>query len=250
MQKPVISYWKDSDPTKKLAVLYSRLTEINIINTKNLTPQFNQFCLANKDKLYLHIVINGMGGSILEPNIPPVKHMFEGIKHLIVNGFPANRILLVVDPILPNQNGIAALKLLLRVFTEHKDMKMRRIRFKLLPYYKNEAGKYMVANRNLAKRKFGVYSVEQYTTHMGAEFWNQYNQIKQQYHGIIEIDDNNEALIGVRELITFGLNNTWTDGSKLITYEKNDKQKPIVNIISEKNPTRCSNRCALCPYKG
>lgn len=254
-KKPIISYWKETDPTRKnLDVLRSRLTEVNIIRTKRLTPEFNQFCIENKDRLYLHIVINGMGKTLLEPNIPSVRDMFVLIRSLIDNGFPNNKILIIVDPVLPNINGINAIKFLLRLFTEFSFLRLRRIKFKLLPFYKDKSAKYQLANKNISTRKYSMVNANMFLQHHGYEFFNQYNKLKQQYVDIIEINDESEPIIGVRELLTFGLNNSWKneDGtiSKLIEYENNNVQKPIVNIISGKNNSRCSNRCLLCPLKG
>ena len=39
-KRPIISYWKSGDPCLKLNYLQSKLTDINIINTKNLSDDF------------------------------------------------------------------------------------------------------------------------------------------------------------------------------------------------------------------
>ena len=110
IKKPVISWWKSSDPCRKLNILAGRLTDITVIETKNLTDEFIAFCISNKDRIYLHITINGMGGTMFEKNIMTVKTMFLQIRKLIDLGFSQNRILVIVKPILPKQNGLNALK--------------------------------------------------------------------------------------------------------------------------------------------
>ena len=42
--KPIVSYWRSGDPCLKLDVLKQKLTEINIIQTKNITKEFADFC--------------------------------------------------------------------------------------------------------------------------------------------------------------------------------------------------------------
>ncbi len=255
--KPIVSYWKSSDPTKKLDVVKSKLTDINIIETRNFTEEFIKFCLENRNKIFLHVVISGMGKTVFEPNIPDVRYMFMGLKYLINNGFPQKQILVVVKPILPNDNGLKALKLLLRLFTEFKPLRLRFIRFNVLTYtqLKTKDGrlinKYVPGNENIAKRQ-STRNVMQYLNKTN-DFWKDYYKLIDDYNAIISVDKGEEALIGVRELIAFGITNDWVNQEgkheKIIAYEKGNKFKPIVNIISPKFATRCSNRCLLCPFK-
>lgn len=250
--KPTISYWKSSDPCYKIDILEPKLTEINIIRTKNLTDDFVNFCIKYKDRIFLHVIINGMGKTIFEPHIPTVKKMFEQLHKLISNGFPQKQILVVVDPILPNDIGLNALKLLLRVFTEYKLLRLRFVRFNVLPYTTLEHNKSVIANRNITSRQ-STRQIQNYLV-VTKDFWTKYYQIMKDYEAIISIDSKTEALVGVRELMPFGINNEWInkDGTKekIINYEKGNKFKPILNIISPKRPTRCNNRCLLCPFQG
>lgn len=273
--KPIVSYYSGNDPTKTMNYDDSwtkKLTEVNVIVTKNLTEEFVDFCVTNKDKIFLHIVINGMGKSMLEPNIPSVREMFIYTSGLIQKGFPQKQILIIVNPILSNDNGIKSLELLLRAFTEFKLLRLRYIKFQLLTYknvddfkkqntdesphiikmskqaYRN---KYVVANQNILKRP-STKGIMQYLNKTDF-FWKAYQQLLSKYRNIITIDSGEESLIGVRELMPFGYNNTWTnpDGSteKIIVYENGNKFKPIVKHLNQKSPVRCSNKCFLCPFR-
>lgn len=277
-QKPIVSYYAGNDPTKYMTTENSwteRLTEINIITTKNITDEFTDFVVKNKDKIFLHIIINGMGGSVLEPNIPSVKNMFVKVTDLIKRGFPQKQILIVVNPILNNDNGIKSLKLLLKAFTEFKMLRLRFIRFNLLGYKnvndfkkKSKDGenehiikmskssykeKYVVANQNITKRD-STRRIMQYLNKTES-FWREYNDLLRHYESIISIDKGEEPLIGVRELMALGFNNSWRneDGTmdKIIFYEKNSRFKPVVNLLNPggKNNVRCPNRCLLCPFR-
>lgn len=257
--KPTVSYWRSGDPCKKLDVLKQKLTEINIIHTKNITEEFAEFILKNKNRIFLHVCINGMGATQLEPNIPSVKKMFEMLKYLISKGFRQQQLLVVIDPILPNDNGLNALRLLLRIFTEFKSLRLRTVRFRVLQYSNfedskiklNSNQKQFLRNENINKRASTNY-IRQYLF-QSQDFWQKFYRLKDDYRNIIGIDSGEGPLIGINELVAFGINNDWINSEgkheKIISYEKGNRFKPILNIISGKFAVRCSNRCLLCPWK-
>lgn len=272
-QKPIVSYYKAGNPTLNYDWV-SKLTDINIIQTKSLTNEFLKVCLDNKNKIFLHLVISGMGKSPFEPNIDSVKTTFVNLAKLINSGFPVKQVLVIVSPILSNDNGLKALELLLRVFTEFKILRLRNVRFSLLRYkgvddskkfgkketidnyssYTTSSSskpKYVVQNDNILKRP-STKTVMQYLFKSEA-FYKDYYKLLKKYENIITIDKGEEALIGVKELMPFGFNNSWNkpDGTmdKIIHYENGNKYKPIVNIISNKFQVRCAKRCLLCELK-
>lgn len=259
-KKPIIGYWKSGDPTKKMDLFKSKLETVDycVVRTKVLTDEFIDHCILNKDKIYIHMVITGMAQTPFEYNIPTVKNTFFNIKKLIDKGFSQKQILIVVDPILQNYNGISVLKLILRVFTEFKELRMRYIRFKLIPIRNANEGvgkdKYEISNENISKRD--LRSISPYLIKTD-DFFRDYYKLLNDYRSIISVDTGDEALIGVRELMAFGLKNECTvldkDGKpikmKIIEYENGNKYKPMVKVISGR-AVRCSNRCMLCPYFG
>lgn len=250
-KRPVITYYKSGDPTKNLNWI-PKLEDINIIQTKVLTDQFIETVLLNKSRIFLHIVITGMAQTVFEPNIPSVKDMFFMIQKLIKGGFPQKQILVVVNPVVPNENGLKSLELLLRVFTEFKPLRLRFIRFNTLRYRQLEGGnKFVVASDNILARP-AIKGVMMYLTR-ASNFTKDYFNLIDRYKGIISVDNGEEQLIGIRELIAFGYKNEWIEPddtrTKLIEYEKQNKFKPIVKIISNKFAVRCSNRCLLCNHK-
>jgi hypothetical protein len=80
----------------------------SILITKKITKRFKKEILARKDthKFILHISCTGYGDSILEPNLDPYPVTIGWIRNLIDCGFPAERIVLRVDPIIPTDKGI------------------------------------------------------------------------------------------------------------------------------------------------
>jgi len=252
--KPVVSWWKSGDPCLYISKWRNKLTEINVIETKHLSDEFIQICIEEKHSIFLHVNITGMGKTIFEPKIPTVKETFFQIKKLIDLGFPQKQILVCVDPILPNDNGLNALKLLLKVFTEYRVLRLRNVRFNVLHYKEIESTsnkKYTIANQNITSRQ-STKGIMQYLT-SSPTFFKDYYKLIDQYKTIISVDHSIEAKVGIRELIVFGYKNEWinTDGSreKIIEYEKGNKFKPLLNVISDKNPIRCQNRCLLCAHK-
>ncbi len=247
--KKIVSYYKSGDPTRDKSWI-SKLTDINIIRTKRITDEFIDICLKNKHRIYLHVEISGMGQTIFEPNIPSVKQIRDKIIELIKCGFPQKQILIVINPILQNDNGLNAVKLLLRIFTEFKPLYVRRMRFKLLPYREidEKPGKFTIANNNISKRPEVRQKIHMYLF-KNPSFFRDYWNLVNKYMGVVQIDTGDEPLIGITELMAFGLNNKNDDGTPIIPYENGNRSKPLVNIISARNPVRCQNRCLLCPFR-
>lgn len=248
--KPVVSYWKTGDPCYKIDSLKDKLTDITVIRTKRLSDDFINFCIQNKEKIFVHFVISGLNASPLEPKIPTVKSCFFALKKLIDGGFPQKQILVVIDPILPNFNGIEALKLLLRIFTEFKELRLRYVRFNLMKYKFSDDNKYVPDIDALSKRK-EIGSYAKFLIRVD-DFIKEYYKIIEQYKSIISIDNNEESIIGIRELNAFNYRNEWNDNGtikKIIEYENGNRYKPNVVVISGK-PIRCLNRCILCRNYG
>lgn len=249
-RKPVISYWKSGDPCIKFDWV-NKLTEINIIHTKRLTDDFVNILLKEKHRIFLHLNITGLAQTPFEPNIPTVKDTFYLLKKLIDSGFPQKQVLVMVNPVLQNQNGLNALKLLLKLFSQFKELRLRYIRFNLLTYTKLPDGRTTFGNRNMQNRK-ALYKYMQ-LLHLSPSFYKEYNQLINDYKTIIHVDNGIEQLVGVRELMAFGLRNEWIDEKtgikeRLINYVNGNKYKPILNIISNPKPVRCQNKCLLCPW--
>lgn len=261
VRKPIVSYYKHGDPTKDTSWI-PKLTEINVIKTKCLSDDFIKFCVINKHRIYLHVVITGLGDTVFERKIPRVKTTFLSIKKLISLGFPANQILVVVENLPQNDNGIKVLTLLLKVFTEFRELRLRNCRVSLMRYksiainyekgsehiikssYRKD--KTVLYNDNITKRKefkeLAHFLIQTDT------FYGEYKRLLNSYTSVIHVDEGLEPLIGIRELTPFKLNNNW-GGEKIVNYEKENRYKPIVNVISNKFEGRCSNRCILCNGK-
>lgn len=251
---PKVSYFNGNDPTHYLEKINKQLTEVNIIRTKRLTPRLIDWFILHKDKMYLHIIINGMGGSELEPSIPSVKSMFEHLKILVDKGFPVHRILILVDPVIQNTVGIRSMELLLKLLVRYRGLKLRQIKFNLLPYYvhddtkmnkskmstalyvkrqqeqqdkdvmydgvhKRTKGMWIVANRNITKRP-SYKKIKEFLYHMDnttndGTFLTYYRKLIFTFREYISIDTVYQEPIGIRELKTFGLGTSFVDENRV-----------------------------------
>lgn len=77
-----------------------------ILITKNVTDKFIENALKYKDKIILHATCTGMGGTIIEPNVPPYTQQLAQVSKLISMGFPENQIVIRIDPIIPTEKGL------------------------------------------------------------------------------------------------------------------------------------------------
>jgi hypothetical protein len=179
--------------------------------------------------------------------------MFFRMKQLIDQGFMQSRILVSVEPIIPNDNGIRILELILRLFSEFNALRLRTIRFRPLHYREFSTEKYSttdISNKNITKR-YEINDVRPYLQKTDS-FFKEYYKLIEKYKSIITVDTE-EHVIGIRELMAFGMKNEWLDETtdpptkkKIITY--NRLKVPDVKIIS--GYTRCKNKCLLCPHVG
>lgn len=257
-KKPIISYFANYDPTLNMERWSHRLTDINVIITKVLTDKFIKFAVDNKNKIFIHYVCNGLGGTVLEPNIPNLKYSFFALKALIEAGFPQKQILVIVKPIIQNENGLKSIKLMMQLFSKFKELRLRYVRFELLKYYKDKNhNQYMIANRNIVKRlALNPQTQKIYNDYLkhDSSFYRQYKQLIHDYRAIITVDDEKEFIIGTRELKPFGYINNYINElnlpDKLVKYNNQRKDKPLnVNMLSNPKGIRCLNRCVLCPYQ-
>lgn len=93
------------------ALDYSWLNKIDacdgvILITKNVTDKLISEILKHKEKIILHATCTGMGGTIIEPNVPEYTHQLAQVSKLIAAGFPEKQIIIRIDPIVPTEKGL------------------------------------------------------------------------------------------------------------------------------------------------
>ena len=76
-----------------------------VLITKCISPNFVDAAMKFKDKIIVHATITGYGGTILEPLVPYPYEQYGAIMYLIEKGFPKEKIVIRVDPIIPTRKG-------------------------------------------------------------------------------------------------------------------------------------------------
>ena len=82
-------------------------------------------------KIIVHATCTGYGGTELEPNVPNFTTQLTMIKMLLDDGFPAEQIVLRIDPIFPTVNGMRAVRCVLF----GRDPRIQRCRISILDEY-------------------------------------------------------------------------------------------------------------------
>ena len=118
-----------------------KLSTVNgtILITKKITEEFSTALLEEHAKgtpLILHATCTGWGGSWLEPRVPSPEEQLSAVKSLIDNGFPLERIVLRIDPIVPTTEGLNRFKSVLKSANDRGlDVKTMRKRISILDEY-------------------------------------------------------------------------------------------------------------------
>lgn len=79
----------------------------NILITKNLNDKLIEL-LLRKDIMkccILHLTCTGMGGTIMEPNVPTVEESVIQLRKLLDIGFPVEQVVLRLSPVIPTEKG-------------------------------------------------------------------------------------------------------------------------------------------------
>lgn len=107
-----------------------------ILITKKLTPTFKNKVIEYVHKPFIiHASCTGYGGTVLEPNLPTYVDTINEIYNLIhYAGFPANRIVLRIDPIIPTEKGIRLFQTVV-AYAHERIPEVNRIRVSVMDMY-------------------------------------------------------------------------------------------------------------------
>lgn len=112
-----------------------------ILITKSITLEFIDAVLACQKPIILHCTCTGFGGSALEPGVPDPIIQLSNLRHLIRKGFPAERVVLRIDPIFPSDKGIAKAKMVIDQMLSMQ-LGIRRIRISIVDEYPHVRERY------------------------------------------------------------------------------------------------------------
>jgi len=108
-----------------------------ILITKNPLVIYDTIRKIDGVNVIVHCTITGMGGTVFEPNAPPIKDAIEGYHRLIKN-YGKDRVVLRIDPIIPTKKGEQIALDVLKVANVLKEMRKDdnvRVRISFLDLY-------------------------------------------------------------------------------------------------------------------
>lgn len=116
----------------------SKIREMDgsILITKKLTGIFKNKVIENMHLPFvIHVSCTGYGGTVLEPNLPTYQQTIQEISTLIhYAGFPAEKVVLRIDPIIPTGKGIKLFEDVVR-YAQDIVPEVKRIRISVMDMY-------------------------------------------------------------------------------------------------------------------
>lgn len=140
----------------------------SIIISKAANKKFEDALLKYQDKIIYHATCTGLGGTVLEPNVPTVQEKLNHLLRLLNQGFPATHIVIRIDPLFPKPmvkyideicgiNYITNLKIILD-FAEKNGIE--RIRYSYFDLYTHALKRLKNISRSFEIDKNYIYEYE------------------------------------------------------------------------------------------
>lgn len=112
-----------------------------ILITKNITPKFIDAVINTHKqghKIIVHATCTGMGGTIMEPNVPKFQTQLTNLQTLILAGLPKENCVLRIDPIIPTAKGVGYVNQIFGYIERHlTDLLPIRVRISIYDEYKH-----------------------------------------------------------------------------------------------------------------
>ena len=115
-----------------------------IIISKSDSIELENALLKHSNKCIYHATCTGLGGTLIEPNVPPFRKKLDHIWRLIDQGFPKNQIIIRIDPLMPlswietmeKNLGVKDYLLTLKAILQFaEDVGINSIRYSYLDFY-------------------------------------------------------------------------------------------------------------------
>lgn len=126
------------------------LLPANIIISKNINDRLIKEVLAHKKNIILHVTCTGLGGSVLEKNVPNHTYTYSQVIKLLEAGFPSEQIVLRVDPIIPGHTDV------IEPVLEEFEGLVKRCRYSFLDMYQHVKVRFQEANIELPYESFNA----------------------------------------------------------------------------------------------
>lgn len=223
---------------------FDRLYKGNIIITKRLTEPLIAKLVENKEKIILHLTCTGMGGTKIEPLVPKLEKTREMFGKLLEASFPAEHVVLRIDPIVPTGKGLSTA---FNVMDSFGDTGIKRVRVSFLDMYDhvkerfNESGVKLPYETFHEKRKVRIVAYEELE-----DYGKQYGFTLE---ACGEPDIKSVPCLSQKDIEILGL-------EKDIILEGKKDQRSTCSCPANKKelltgfkPHRCENKCLYCYWK-
>lgn len=137
--------WRGYDFTDVFELGYNFTAKMPVLLTeflKNNVGLFYDAALEHKDRLIVHATITGYGHSALEPNVPTPYEEFAAIMELVKAGFPMEKIVIRIDPIIPTEKGLLVAY---RTMISFMEMGFQRYRVSVIDMYPHARSRFKKA---------------------------------------------------------------------------------------------------------
>ena len=118
-----------------------------ILVTKNVSKDFRAAVMRSPNKVIVHATVTGFGGTILEPNVPRASESLENTMGLLCDGFPQERIVVRVDPIIPTEKGLDTALSTIELFMAEGFSRYRISVIDMYPHVRERFSKTGLGNR-------------------------------------------------------------------------------------------------------
>lgn len=215
-----------------------------VVITKGLYEPFKEQILANQDKLLLHLTCTGYGGTILEPHVPGLSDTLISLDDLMHRGFPSERIVVRVDPIIPTAKGIETAR---KVIDAMYRLGIRRIRVSVLDMYKHVQERFQAAELPLPYGNYWQASKQQ--------FFDLDRMLLQTLctHPALSIESCSEPMLKVPKTIGC-ISDAECEMFKVVKTDSDHKQRKEclccgekIELLSTRHP--CCHGCLYCYWQ-
>lgn len=125
-----------------------------IVITKQVTPEFRAKVMANERKLVVHATCTGYGGSVVEPMVPSPRKQHDAVMDMVNAGFPQEKVVVRVDPIIPTDKGLTRAMDVIEMFM---DDGFSRYRVSIIDMYPHVRARFKAAGLPLPYGDEGFY---------------------------------------------------------------------------------------------
>lgn len=126
-----------------------------VLITKRVTPQFIDV-VHDITNVVVHATCTGYGDTVLEPNVPTAVEQLAAVRNLIDAGYPKERIVIRIDPIIPTVRGIKTATSVFKLFMNGNFSRYRISMIDMYPHVRDRftaAGLPLPYNGNFSPSK-------------------------------------------------------------------------------------------------